>query len=82
VAPAGQPDLRADVALAQNAAGVGSIAVHGYDSSLDVAGRGTCSGALVKNMNGSGRPAVPAPESGLDSVLAICTLDRPHRSAA
>src|SRR5262249_2151504 len=49
VAPAGKPHLLADVAGAQNAAGMGAIAVHGDDLTLDAARKGTRAGLLVKN---------------------------------
>jgi hypothetical protein len=52
VAPAGKPHLLADVICAQGAAGMGAVAVHGDDLTLDAARKGTCAGSLVKNGKG------------------------------
>jgi hypothetical protein len=50
VAPAGEPDLFADVAFAQDAAGVGAIAMHDDGrASILVARKGTCAASLVKD---------------------------------
>src|SRR5262249_57572363 len=64
VAPAGKPHLLADVICAQDAAGMGAVAVHGDDLTLDAARKGTCAGSLVKNgkamMAGQRRRRAPA----------------------
>ena len=50
VAPAGKPDLFADVAFAQDAAGVGAVAMHdGERASILVVRKGTCAASLVKD---------------------------------
>ena len=50
MAPAGEPDLFADVAFAQRAAGVGAVAMHDDErASILVARKGTCAASLVKD---------------------------------
>jgi hypothetical protein len=50
VAPAGKPDLFADVAFAQDAAGVGAVAMHDNQrASMLPRGKGTCAASLVKD---------------------------------
>src|SRR5262249_35991913 len=61
VAPARKPHLLADVICAQGAAGMGAVAVHGDDLTLDAARKGTCAGSLVKNGKAMVAPALDPP---------------------
>ncbi len=64
--PAGQPHGLADVAVAQRAAGVGTIAMHGVRSAVKKRAKGACRALFVKAM------AHARMARHLDSVPAIC----------